>query len=272
MKDGQSPSRRYQAGQSEKIRCRAAFISDLHLGLPAAQAKQAQEFLRSLDPERLYLVGDIFEMSLGRAPIRWSQSAVMAVRTILGLAKHGTKLYYTPGNHDSAARRIIGAELGSLSIEDSFEFDALNGKRYWVVHGDIFDDKPTWLMRQLGRFSPFYGYYGSAKQAIRRNKTSPARSRLKHIDEFFEDWMQRARQEAESRGFDGVICGHIHRPRIERDQMLHPAYINLGDWVEHSTAAIEYHDGFIELIHWNRPETAKVEFEFRSRQLEASAA
>jgi UDP-2,3-diacylglucosamine pyrophosphatase LpxH len=272
MKVEQPPMRRYQAGQTEKIACRAAFISDLHLGLPAAQTKQAQEFLRSLNPDRLYLVGDIFEMSLGRAPIRWSQSAVMVVRTILGLAKHGTHLYYAPGNHDAAARRIIGAELGSLIIEDSFEFDALNGKRYWVVHGDSFDDKPTWLMRQLGRFGSLYGYYGSAKTAMRRSKTCPTRSRLKHIDEFFEDWMQRAKQEASSRSFDGVICGHIHRPRIERDQMLNPEYINLGDWVEHSTAAIEYHDGYIELIHWNQREAAKVDFEFRSKQLEASPA
>jgi len=50
------------------------------------------------------------------------------------------------------------------------------------------------------------------------------------------------------RGFDGVVCGHIHHPEMrEVDGVL---YINDGDWVEFSTALVEHQDG--RLISFRR--------------------
>jgi UDP-2,3-diacylglucosamine pyrophosphatase LpxH len=54
-------------------------------------------------------------------------------------------------------------------------------------------------------------------------------------------------QEAKRRGYDGIICGHIHHPALqERDGIC---YVNDGDWVEHGTAVFEHLDGHLEL-HW----------------------
>jgi UDP-2,3-diacylglucosamine pyrophosphatase LpxH len=54
--------------------------------------------------------------------------------------------------------------------------------------------------------------------------------------------------EAKRRGFDGVVCGHIHHAEIrEVDGIL---YLNGGDWVESCTALVEHHDGRLELIDW----------------------
>ena len=39
------------------VRCRAAFISDIHLGTKSCQAELLLEFIRELDCETLYLVG-----------------------------------------------------------------------------------------------------------------------------------------------------------------------------------------------------------------------
>jgi UDP-2,3-diacylglucosamine pyrophosphatase LpxH len=54
--------------------------------------------------------------------------------------------------------------------------------------------------------------------------------------------------EANRRGVDGVVCGHIHHAEI-RD-MNGVLYCNDGDWVESCTALVEHFDGRLELIHW----------------------
>jgi UDP-2,3-diacylglucosamine pyrophosphatase LpxH len=54
-----------------------------------------------------------------------------------------------------------------------------------------------------------------------------------------------------SRGFDGIVCGHIHTAEIRR--IGHITYYNDGDWVESCTALVEHADGTFEIISWNRP-------------------
>ncbi len=54
--------------------------------------------------------------------------------------------------------------------------------------------------------------------------------------------------EARRRGFDGVVCGHIHH--AEMREVNGVLYLNDGDWVESCTALVEHHDGRLELIDW----------------------
>jgi UDP-2,3-diacylglucosamine pyrophosphatase LpxH len=54
--------------------------------------------------------------------------------------------------------------------------------------------------------------------------------------------------EAKRRGFDGVVCGHIHHAEI-RD-VNGTLYCNDGDWVESRTALVEHADGRLEIVHW----------------------
>jgi UDP-2,3-diacylglucosamine pyrophosphatase LpxH len=52
------------------------------------------------------------------------------------------------------------------------------------------------------------------------------------------------------RGFDGIICGHIHNPEIKIiDNII---YMNDGDWVENCSALVEHHDGRWEIVFWTR--------------------
>jgi UDP-2,3-diacylglucosamine pyrophosphatase LpxH len=52
------------------------------------------------------------------------------------------------------------------------------------------------------------------------------------------------------RGFDGVICGHIHHAEIKNVDGI--TYMNDGDWVESMTALVEHHDGRWEIVTWTR--------------------
>jgi UDP-2,3-diacylglucosamine pyrophosphatase LpxH len=50
------------------------------------------------------------------------------------------------------------------------------------------------------------------------------------------------------RGYDGVICGHIHKAEIKEIDGV--AYMNDGDWVESCTALVEHLDGKWEIVQW----------------------
>ncbi|MEO0944683.1 MAG: UDP-2,3-diacylglucosamine diphosphatase, partial [Pseudomonadota bacterium] len=55
-------------------------------------------------------------------------------------------------------------------------------------------------------------------------------------------------EDARRRGFDGVICGHIHHAALRQMGDIH--YVNTGDWVESCTAIIENEAGEFRLIDW----------------------
>ena len=55
---------------------------------------------------------------------------------------------------------------------------------------------------------------------------------------------------AQRKGYDGVICGHIHTPEIKTvDDMV---YMNDGDWVESCSALVETLEGEWQIIYWNK--------------------
>jgi UDP-2,3-diacylglucosamine pyrophosphatase LpxH len=54
--------------------------------------------------------------------------------------------------------------------------------------------------------------------------------------------------EARRRGYDGVLCGHIHRPEIREINGI--LYCNDGDWVESLSAIVETYSGELKVIHW----------------------
>ncbi len=136
-----------------------------------------------------------------------------------------------------------------------------DGRRLLVTHGDQFD-----IVVRGGRLLPMLGAKGynlllaanKPFNAVRRKMGLPyaslskrvkhsVKAACKHISNFEELLML----EAEDRGLDGVVCGHIHhpafRPRAEYPEQ--PAdYYNCGDWVEGATALVEHADGRLELI------------------------
>ena len=64
----------------------------------------------------------------------------------------------------------------------------------------------------------------------------------------FEDALAR---EARTRGFDGVVCGHIHHAEVRLIGDV--LYCNSGDWVESLTALVEADDGTLSVLRWHEP-------------------
>ena len=115
------------------------WLSDIHLGFRGCSAASLLAFLRSVECEFLYLVGDIIDIWSVRKRPFWPQDHNNVLRTILGKAKYGTKVIYVPGNHDEMLGDYNGMAFGNIQIIDRIVHRKADGKRFLVIHGDQFD-------------------------------------------------------------------------------------------------------------------------------------
>jgi UDP-2,3-diacylglucosamine pyrophosphatase LpxH len=71
---------------------------------------------------------------------------------------------------------------------------------------------------------------------------------MKNAMEHISRYMHACVTEAVRRGFDGVVCGHIHHAEINSINGI--LYCNTGDWVENCTALTEERNGKMSIIRW----------------------
>ena len=242
---------------------RTVFISDVHLGHKHSQGSQLIRFLEGLRPQSLYLVGDIIDGWALGSRSGWSETCTDVLRRLSEMADQGTQLYYTPGNHDAFLRnksglRFVTERFEFVQIADEFIFEAADGRRFVVTHGDLFDVFETsaqWISVWLGAF---YNTCLSANRwlslLLRRKGKSPyhlcslGKRVVKRVVRFLSRYEHSLSDYARRKGCDGVICGHLHTPKIaERDGFV---YCNTGDWMEHCTALIEGNDGTLSLLQF----------------------
>lgn len=241
-------------------RVRAIFVSDVHLGTRGCKAPFLLDFLRHHESDYLYLVGDIIDGWALRKNFYWHQTHNDVLQKILRRARKGTRVVYVPGNHDELGRQFAGLDFGGIAIRSEAEHRLLDGRRLWVVHGDLADGViqsarwlaylgdtlytfALWLNHQFNRLRAWLGFdYWSLSQYLKHS--------VKNAVSFITDFERVLIREAARRGYDGVVCGHIHKAEIrEFDGLL---YCNDGDWVESLTALVETLDGRLELVTWSQ--------------------
>jgi len=242
--------------QAEGISIRTLFISDLHLGTNGCQADMLLDFLRCYDAQTIYLVGDIVDGWRLRKGWFWPQTHNDVVQKLLRKVRKGARIIYIPGNHDEFLRDYAGMTFGGIEICDHAVHEAPDGRKYLVIHGDIFDVvvvHARWLAL-LGDWAYETALrVGQAVSYFRRKLGLPywslsawAKHRVKTAVNFIGSFETCLAEEARRTGADGVICGHIHHA-AERD-LDGIRYLNTGDWVESCTALVEHMDGRLEII------------------------
>lgn len=249
-----------------KHRVRTLWISDLHLGTRGCQADKLAQFLKNHECDHLYLVGDIIDGWRLRSGIYWPQSHTNVLRRVLTMSKRGTRVTYITGNHDEFLHRYTSLVLGNIHLVDEAEHQTLDGRRLLITHGDQFD-----VITRCHRWLAFLGDHAYEFTLVLNRWLNFWRSRcglgywslsayLKHrvksAVSFISDYEQALAHECNRRGFQGVVCGHIHHAEIRRVNGID--YHNCGDWVESCTALIEHLDGRIELYQW-APDLTAVE-------------
>lgn len=257
---------RFEESGSRAVR--SVFVSDVHLGTKHARADLLGDFLGRHSPEQLYLVGDFVDGWKLRRRWRWCDESSAVVDRIVELARSGTDVYYTPGNHDDFLRRPgclqqLLRHFDFLRVRDEFVHETADGRRFLVVHGDHFDRFETgaqWVSRIA---AVGYGALLTTNRVISRAVTRRqhhgfsrlVKTSVKSVVRFLSDYESRLLERAGELACDGVICGHVHTPTISTSDGR--VYCNTGDWVEHCTALVEYTDGELELVYWD--ENGRVE-------------
>ena len=219
-------------------------------------------FLQEHDAGTIYLVGDVIDFWRLRRRPGWSASQSQAVKELIAKAQNGTRILYIPGNHDDEMRAFAGTVLGPVEIRLRAIHETAAGRRFLVIHGDEFDTvikKARWLA-VLGDIA--YDVATAANTLLnwgRRGLGLPywslsafLKHKVKNAVEYISRFEEIVAREAEMRGVDGVVCGHIHHAEIRRIGGV--LYLNDGDWVESCSALVEDARGNMEILRWADPQ------------------
>jgi len=245
----------------KKRKVEIAVISDVHLGTFGCHAKQLLTYLNSIDPKKLILNGDIID--IWQFSKRYFPPAhLKVIKKIITMAANGTEVIYITGNHDEMLRKFSDSQIGKISIVDKYVTE-LDGKTAWFFHGDVFDvsiQNAKWLAKLGG-----YGYdllivinrfvnwclvrLGRERYSLSKKIKNSVKGAIKYINDFEEV----ATDLAIENGYDYVICGHIHQPKmiVKGNKNGQTTYLNSGDWVENFTA-LEYQFKRWKIYHYNK--------------------
>ncbi len=217
------------------------------------------QFFHEHSCDTLYLVGDIIDMWALSRKVYFPQSHVKVLRTILDIAKK-SRVVYIRGNHDEKLDDLVPFNFGDVEVMMEAEHITADDRVLLVCHGDKYDQVlryARWLA-VLGDI----GYATLLKSNVVVNRvrrrfglgfwslSAYAKRRVKKVVGFIGDFENAVARDAKTRGYDGVVCGHIHCAEIKTIDGIQ--YINDGDFVESCTAAVEDHTGQISILDFSR--------------------
>ena len=239
------------------IKCRSIWLSDVHLGSRYCKAEELLQFLEIIEFETLYLVGDIIDLLAMKRRVHWPDSHNKVLRKIIKLSRRdGSRVVYVPGNHDYPFRTLVGSALGDIEIKRSVGHITATGQRMLVIHGDELDHAVRYskLIRVFGDFS--YEFLMGANHwvvTLRRwlglrywSLARWTKANVSKAGSAIAAYQDAAIKTARSKGYDGIICGHLHYPCLYVKEGIQ--YCNDGDWVENCSALIEDTNGEFKLI------------------------
>jgi UDP-2,3-diacylglucosamine pyrophosphatase LpxH len=239
---------------------RTLFLSDIHLGFKRARARELAAFLRGVDAECIVLAGDIVDHLNLSQKIFWNDEHTQVVRALLAKRRAGARLIYIPGNHDSDLSMVAELLAGQVEVHREWVHKTARGERLLVVHGDQFDGEmehacprwKAWLGNALYDFTVMANDRINDVGRVMGRRYWPIAEKLKlSIDgsvRYIERFEQIAAAYAAENGFDGILCGHIHRANLRH--FGDTLYCNTGDWVESCSAMVEDTSGELRLVRW----------------------
>lgn len=236
-------------------------LSDIHIGSKWSHLKEATDFLRSSSCELLILNGDIIDgWHLVRNRKRWKQSYNDFMTLMLDIQKSGTKIIYIRGNHDDFLDNAVPFTYENFSIVKSYIYESF-GKRFFVFHGDLFDDvtsKIRWMSKTGDKLYSFLlqinRYYNDYRRRHGKEYFSISKvmkDKVKNFVSSFSKFDSKIEGIARKNGCTGVIAGHIHQAEIRNINGI--MYLNSGDWIESLTALTEDEQGTWEIQYCKSP-------------------
>ena len=189
------------------------------------------------------------------------------VEQIVRLASKHTKVVYITGNHDEMLRKFNNLKMGNISIANKFEMD-LGGKKAMIFHGDVFDviiQNSKWLAK-LGSvgydtliiINTFLNFLARKFGREQVTLSKVIKDNIKQAVKYIGDFEKTAAETAARKGFDYVVCGHIHQPQksMVSTEFGEVMYLNSGDWIE-NLSSLEYNNGEWKVYHFAEDKDVK---------------
>src|SRR5690554_1742358 len=234
-------------------------ISDVHLGTYGCHAKELIRYLKSIQPKKLILNGDIIDI-WQFSKSYWPDAHMKVLRRIMKMAAEGTSVYYITGNHDEMLRKFVDLKIGNFRLVNKLILN-LGGDKAWFFHGDVFDvtmQHSKWLAKlgavgydSLILLNSFVNWCLTRMNREKMSFSKRIKKQFKDAVKFINDFEQTAAELASAQGYGYVVCGHIHHPEQRTISTVHGEvlYLNSGDWVENLTA-LEYHQGAWKIFRY----------------------
>lgn len=177
---------------------------------------------------------------------------MQVIKQITSMLSRGVKVYYITGNHDEMLRRFEHFSLGDFHIVNKMVVCHENGNKSWIFHGDVFDvtmQHSKWLARlgaigydTLILINACINYCSEKLGKGRISMSKKIKNSVKSAVSFINHFEETAAGLAMDKGYQHVLCGHIHHPERKTIKNEHGSveYLNSGDWVENLTA-LEYY-------------------------------
>jgi UDP-2,3-diacylglucosamine pyrophosphatase LpxH len=218
----------------------ALFISDIHLGSKGSNSAELIELFKMYEFDKLFIVGDFIDGWLLKKRFFWKSDFTKLIRKLLSLSKDGVEIVYVIGNHDEFFREYLPITIEpNIKLVNEYQW---NG--YFITHGDLYDGviKLRWLAI-LGSWGYEFAIIVDRfikKFGVKKSLSKYLKDKVKHAIKFILDFEKQLAYQANKRGLNGVICGHIHTP-VDKvinidDDYIH--YLNCGDWIENNSYII----------------------------------
>lgn len=257
----------------QKRKLEVVVLSDVYLGTYGSRAAELVAYLDSIEPETLVLNGDIVDI-WQFSKRYFPQSHMQVLKKITSMLSRGTEIHYIIGNHDEVLRKFNGFQLGNFHLSNKLTLQLSTGKA-WIFHGDVFDvtmKHSKWLAKlgskgydTLILINTMVNWVSEKLGRGRISLSKKVKNSVKGVVSFVNNFEDTAAEIAIENGFEYVICGHIHQPKMKKvtTKKGSTTYLNSGDWVENQTA-LEYNQG-----KWNMFEFSKSGLSKASSECEA---
>ena len=236
-------------------------ISDVHQKLHVddeerEKLKRLYSFLdeiKTWNLDKLIIAGDLFDV--------WYEYKMVipkhyftTLTKLKSISDKHTKIIYLAGNHDFKFRDFLQNEIHAEVFLNDYEF-MIGNRSFFISHGDEYtaNDARYHLLKTIlrnrfvnyffGIFHPDLGLtFGRWMSRSSRKEKVPQKKKIK-LETGLIDFSKKKFSE----GFEYVIMGHIHQPRILTFDNC--KYINLGDWIYHYSY-LEIENENVELKYW----------------------
>lgn len=235
----------------EKREVEIVVISDVHLGTYGCHAKELLKYLKSIKPKKIILNGDIIDV-WQFSKRYWPETHMKIIRKLMKFVVEGVPVYYLTGNHDELLRKFADLHMGAFHLQNKLVLD-IDGKKGWFFHGDVFDvtmQHSKWLAKMgaigydsLILINSFVNWCLALIGKQKMSFSQKIKAKFKDAVKFINNFEQTAAELAIEKGYEYVVCGHIHQAENRKitTELGSVTYLNSGDWVE-SLTTLEYMD------------------------------